>query len=244
MILSVNVRGFGVEGKFGWVKGLCCVERPDIAREVVGNSGGMLVIWDSSRFTVNNAIGNSYFIAILGVWIGSGAESLIVNIYGPHNDKDKKEMWCCLDKLLSDVDYPCVLCGDFNEVRIHSDCMNCRFNQGRAQRFNEVIDRNRLIDIPINGKNRRESNHCPLVFRDKKIDFGPKPFKVFDEWLNRDGVDRIIVDAWNKNVRSARKDCVFRDKLKNVKGELRSWSKGEFGNIDVEIKNLRAEVDI
>ncbi|XP_071686824.1 uncharacterized protein [Rutidosis leptorrhynchoides] len=306
-ILSVNVRGFGVEGKFGWVKVLCCAERLDVAvfqetkcrnledgwvqnlwginhfgyaqREAIGNSGGMLVIWDSSRFTVNNAFGNSFFIAIRGVWIGSGVESLIVNIYGPHSDRDKKEMWLDLDKLLQGVDYPCVLCGDFNEVRLPSELLNCRFNKVRASRFNDFIDRNFLIEIPINGRrftrisdnglkfskldrflvnekfielwddlsimilDRRESDHCPLILRDKRIDFGPKPFKVFDEWLNRDGIDRIIIEAWGKCVRSTRKDCVFRDKLKNVKCDLRTWSKSEFGIIDREIKGLKDEVD-
>ncbi|XP_071740800.1 uncharacterized protein [Rutidosis leptorrhynchoides] len=160
-----------------------------------------------------------------------------------------------------------------------SDRLNCRFNKVCASRFNDFIDRNFLIEIPINGRrftrisdnglkfskldrflvnekfidlwddlsitvlDRRESDHCPLILRDKHIDFGSKPFKVFDEWLNQDGIDRIIIEAWGKCVCSTRKDCIFRDKLKNVKCDLRTWSKGEFGNIDGEIKGLKDEVD-
>ncbi|XP_071713388.1 uncharacterized protein [Rutidosis leptorrhynchoides] len=304
-ILSINVRGFGVVGKYGWVKGICYGERPDIAvfqetkfrfledswvqnlwrcnqfgyvqKEACGNSGGMPIIWDSSCFTVSSAVGNRFFIAIRGVWYGSGKESLIVNVYGPHNDIDKKELWSSLDNLLYGHDSPVVLCGDFNEVRVISDRLNCKFNQARATRFNEFIDRNRLIEIPINGKrftrisddglkfskldrflvnekfiniwddlsivplDRRESDHCPQILRHKLIDYSPKPFKIFDEWLNRDGVDRIIVEAWNKEVRCSRKDCVFRDKLKNAKSGLKAWGKTKFGNIDGEINDLKGE---
>ncbi|XP_071714890.1 uncharacterized protein [Rutidosis leptorrhynchoides] len=305
-ILSLNVRGFGVKDKFGWVKGLCSSEKPDIAafqetkcktledrwvrslwgnenfryiqKEDLGNSGGMLLVWDTSRFSVNKAVGNKYFTAIRGNWVGSGGESIIVNIYGPHNDIGKKEMWGFLDGLMMGVDSAWVLCGDFNEVRCQSERLNCVFSQSRASRFNDFIDRNSLIEIPINGKrftrvsgdgikiskldhflvndnfiklwddlsvialDRMESDHCPLILRSKVIDFGQKPFKVFDEWLNREGVDRVILDGWNSVVRSSKKDCVFRDKLKNVKTILRSWSKSEFGGIDDELSKLKSEV--
>ncbi|XP_071727355.1 uncharacterized protein [Rutidosis leptorrhynchoides] len=305
-ILSLNVRGFGVEGKFRWVKGLCSSEKPNVVVlqetkvhyidegwvqslwggnncgfvqiEAEGNSGGLLTIWDSSSFVANSAVGNRYFIAFRGTWLGSGVESAIVNIYGPHNDKCKIEMWGALDNLLSSVDSAWVLCGDFNEVRSHSERLNCVFNQSRASRFNDFIERNSLVEIPINGKrftrisddgtkfskldrflvndnfikqwddlsvvaiDRRESDHCPIILRDKAIDFGPKPFKIFDEWFSKDGIDKIISDAWEKDVRGYRKDCRFRDKLKNVKLELKEWSKSEFGGIDNEINAVKDEV--
>ncbi|XP_071727353.1 uncharacterized protein [Rutidosis leptorrhynchoides] len=173
-ILSINVRGFGVSGKFGWVKGLCLREKPDIAvfqetkcrklddlwvqhlwgnsdfgyiqKEAVGNSGGLLVIWDTNRF--------------------------------------KK-------------------------------------------------------DLSISALDRRESDHCPLILRDGVIDFGPKPFKIFDVWLFEEGVDKIIQEGWCKDVHGFKKDCIFRDKLKNVKGELKRWSQKEFGKLDEEIDTLK-----
>lgn len=38
-------------------------------------------------------------------------------------------------------------------------------------------------------------------------------------------------------------DCVFRDKLKNVKEALSVWSKKRFGALDDEIKRPREETD-
>ncbi|XP_071718178.1 uncharacterized protein [Rutidosis leptorrhynchoides] len=42
-------------------------------------------------------------------------------------------------------------------------------------------------DLSVIALERRESDHCPLLLRDKVIDFGPKPFKVFDEWFFKEG---------------------------------------------------------
>ncbi|XP_071735979.1 uncharacterized protein [Rutidosis leptorrhynchoides] len=98
-------------------------------------------------------------------------------------------------------------------------------------------------DLSFIALDRRASDHCTLVLRDKIIDYGPKPFKVLDEWWNKEGVDKIIIDAWGKSVSSWKNDCSFRDKLKNVKNDLKSWCKGEFSNIDNEIKQFELEVN-
>ncbi|XP_071727402.1 uncharacterized protein [Rutidosis leptorrhynchoides] len=293
----MNVRGFGVKSKFGWVKGMCFNERPNVAafqetkcknlsfnwvcslwgncdfdfiqKDAIGNSGGLLFVWDTTSFVVESALVSDFFVAIRGKWCGSRHETVVANVYGPHTDSKKWEMWNTLDNVLQNIDSAWVICGDFNEVREQSDRLNCVFIQARADRFNNFIVSNSLIDIPINGKkftrisddgtkfskldrflvndnfiklwkdlsvvalDRRESDHCPLVLRDKVIDFGPKLFKVFDEWLNKDDAIRIINEAWVKPIIGSRKDCMFRDRLKNVKNDLRKWSKSEFGSLDV-----------
>ncbi|XP_071708055.1 uncharacterized protein [Rutidosis leptorrhynchoides] len=248
------------------------------ALEVVGNSGGLLLVWDTKSFLATNAFCNEFFLAVRGNWVGSGKESIIVNVYGPHDDGSKRVMWESLDNILIDDDSAWLLCGDFNEVRDHSHRLNCTLHHRRATRFNDFILRNNLIEIPINGRKftrisddgtkyskldrflvsdkfislwddllvipheRKDSDHCPLILRDKLVDYGPKPFKVFFEWLNKDGVEDIIRDAWGKPIKSSRLDCRFRDHLKNVKSALRDWSRATFGNLDTEIKDLKLKV--
>ncbi|XP_071723686.1 uncharacterized protein [Rutidosis leptorrhynchoides] len=179
-IISLNVRGFGVIGKFGWVKGICGKVRPDIIalqetkcrtlgdnwvhflwgndncgyiqKEANGNSGGMLLIWDTNSFVVESGTKSEYFLAIRGKWRGFGHESIIINVYGPHKDAKKKEMWWSLENLIKSIDSAWVVCGDFNEVRNQSDRLNCVFHPSRANRFNDFISMTNLIDIPINGK--------------------------------------------------------------------------------------------
>ncbi|XP_071728880.1 uncharacterized protein [Rutidosis leptorrhynchoides] len=305
-IISYNVRGFGVVGKFDSVKNLCFRERPDIItfqetkchelgdrwvqalwgtsdfgyvqKAVVGNSGGLLTIWDSTSFTITNAVGSDYFLAIRGSWVGSGKETIVVNVYGPHSDVNKKILWDSLSNLMGNNDMAWVLCGDFNEVREQGDRLNCFFHQRRATRFNDFIYSNSLIEIPLVGRKftrisddgikfskldrffatdnfinlwcdlsimalkRKDSDHCSIMLRDKVVDFGPKPFKIFDEWYNKEGVMEVIDSAWSLSVKGTRVDCNFHDKLKNVKFALRDWSKNEFGSLDSEINSLKVEV--
>ncbi|XP_071714296.1 uncharacterized protein [Rutidosis leptorrhynchoides] len=302
-VLSLNERGMGVNGKFGWVKNICSCERPDVValqetrcshledswvfslwgncdcgfvqKEAVGKSSGMLLIWDTKSFSATSALSSNFFLAVRRNWIGSSQELIIVNVYGPHEDANKKLMWDALDNIMKGVDIPWLLWGDFNEVREHSDRMNCVFHQRWATRFNDFIIQNNLIKIPIIGQkftrstddgtkfskidrflvsdkfinlwkglsvialDRRESDHCPLILRDKLIDYGPKPFKVFNEWLDTEGVESIIQTSWDKVVTSTRRDCKFRDHLKNVKFALKDWSNQTFGKLDSDIWELK-----
>ena len=86
---------------------------------------------------------------------------------------------------------------------------------------------------------RKLSDHCPIVLKDVDLDFGPKPFRIFNVWLEEVDFIHVVEEAWNKDVRCLRPDCRFRDKLKNVKAALRIWSKGRFGGQVEKIDELK-----
>ncbi|XP_071727610.1 uncharacterized protein [Rutidosis leptorrhynchoides] len=94
-------------------------------------------------------------------------------------------------------------------------------------------------DISVVALDRNTSDHCPIVLRDKCIDFGLKPFKIFDIWFKTNEVEKVITEAWNIEVTGTRYDFVFRNILKNVKESLRSWSKTQYGNLDVELEEAK-----
>ncbi|XP_071727553.1 uncharacterized protein [Rutidosis leptorrhynchoides] len=226
--------GLGVKGKIGWVKNICSSEHPDVivlqetrCRGLDDRkSGGLLIVWDTRCFSVTSTVGNEFFIAIKGCWIGSDQESTIVNIYDPHNDAGKKLMWDSLDKLLVDKESAWLLCEDFNEVRDCSDRLNSVFHHRRASRFNEFIAIYNLIEIPINGRKFTRISDDGTKF-------------MFSVWFNNEGVVEVIKDSWVKSIRSSRRDCMFRDRLKNVKFALKDWSHKEFDNLDCEINKLK-----
>ncbi|XP_071688099.1 uncharacterized protein [Rutidosis leptorrhynchoides] len=83
--------------------------------------------------------------------------------------------------------------------------------------------------------NRGRSDHCPITLQDNNVDFGPKPFKIFDVRLENKDIEALIAESWNKNVGGTRLDYIFRNKLKNVKEALRKWSKTQYGDVDNEI---------
>ncbi|XP_071741347.1 uncharacterized protein [Rutidosis leptorrhynchoides] len=306
-IISINIRGFAKYGAFGCVKSLCKEEKPDILaiqetkcgtvnnfwisslwgnntvgcvqKNSVGNSGGLIIMWNPSIFEVEDVMEKEFFLAIKGNWVHSKKETIVVNVYGPHDDAGKIRLWDSLDLVMRNLDTSWLLCVDFNEVRDEEERFNSIFIPNRASRFNNFITNNELVEIPLGGRrftricdngikmskldrflafekflnlwddlsalvlDRKFSDHCPILLRDKYIDFGPKPLKFFNEWLNDDGVDKVIKDAWDIEVKGSRKDCVFRNKLKNVKNALKDWRNAKSNTLDQEIKECKVKVD-
>ncbi|XP_071740498.1 uncharacterized protein [Rutidosis leptorrhynchoides] len=84
------------------------------------------------------------------------------------------------------------------------------------------------------------SDHCPIILRNNSLDFGPKPIRVFDAWLNLKDIDTVIERAWSIPITGNRPDCIFRNKLKNVKIELKKHST-QLDNIDSQIRGHLSE---
>ncbi|XP_071687342.1 uncharacterized protein [Rutidosis leptorrhynchoides] len=97
-------------------------------------------------------------------------------------------------------------------------------------------------ELSVLALERKLSDHCPIVLRDAAIDFGPKPTKVFNEWLELEGSNKIISDCWNQPHHGLWLDCRFRNKLKSVKIALKKWSQKKIGNIDNEVEVLAKKV--
>ncbi|XP_071728521.1 uncharacterized protein [Rutidosis leptorrhynchoides] len=67
------------------------------------------------------------------------------------------------------------------------------------------------------SRERKHSDHCPIMLKDSNTDFGPKPVRVAD--------------------------CVVRDKLKNVKEGLKTIFNPRFNNLNAEISKLQKDVE-
>ncbi|XP_071740253.1 uncharacterized protein [Rutidosis leptorrhynchoides] len=96
-------------------------------------------------------------------------------------------------------------------------------------------------DLVGNILERKHSDHCPILLKNENLNFGPKPFKVFDTWFNEDEADQIVKNAWERTVpKTYRKDRTFMNKLKNVKFALKEWSSKKIGALDGEIEASRS----
>nr|GFA19889.1 transposon TX1 uncharacterized [Tanacetum cinerariifolium] len=103
-------------------------------------------------------------------------------------------------------------------------------------KFNELWG-----NLSVIALDRKLSDHCSIVIRDVELDFGPKPFRVFDIRMKDLDFFRVVEEAWRKEIRSARPDCKFRGRLKKVKASLPVWSKDRFGGKKEKVENLRKE---
>uniref|UniRef100_A0A251VRU4 Putative RNA-directed DNA polymerase, eukaryota, Reverse transcriptase zinc-binding domain protein n=1 Tax=Helianthus annuus TaxID=4232 RepID=A0A251VRU4_HELAN len=102
------------------------------------------------------------------------------------------------------------------------------------------------------------SDHCPLILVTKEVNFGARPFRIFNSWLNKDGFKEVVVDACvnfadtgcSRDLNLIRKLGVIRSKIKiwrdamlKKDGEVRSKALEEVEGLEevLELRDLTEE---
>ncbi|GKC60500.1 RNA-directed DNA polymerase, eukaryota [Tanacetum coccineum] len=148
----------------------------------VGNSGGILCVWDPRLFHKTNVTISDYLIIIQGVWIPSGKKTAIISIYAPQDIRDKKLLWEYLSLVISNWKGDVIVMGDFNEVRSPNERYGSVFNSQGANIFNQFISSAGLEELPLGG--------CKYTWCHKT---GTKMSKL-DRFLVSDGLWRCYPD--------------------------------------------------
>nr|GEX45632.1 RNA-directed DNA polymerase, eukaryota [Tanacetum cinerariifolium] len=63
-------------------------------------------------------------------------------------------------------------------------------------------------NISVVTLDQKLSDHCPIVLKDVDLDFGPKPFRIFDVWLEEGDIRHVVEEAWKMEIKNMRPDCV------------------------------------
>ncbi|PWA73265.1 RNA-directed DNA polymerase, eukaryota [Artemisia annua] len=117
----------------------------------VGNSGGILCVWDLNSFTKVSHTLSDYFVIIRGKWLKNDTDIMFVAVYGPHDPRDKRMVWEYLTHVINQWNGNVVVMGDFNEVRFKSDRFGSIFNVQGADDFNSFIEDAGLEEVPLGG---------------------------------------------------------------------------------------------
>lgn len=89
---------------------------------------------------------------------------------------------------------------------------------------------------------RELSDHNPVTLSSRATDYGPRPFKLFNSWLLKEGFDCTVKDAWERFVRCGNPDAYLAAKLKNLKDEIKKW-KSKNDNIEsLEVEKIKANI--
>ncbi|GJW45092.1 RNA-directed DNA polymerase, eukaryota [Tanacetum coccineum] len=83
----------------------------------IGNSGGILCIWDPRMFHKFNSMILDYFVMIQGEWVSNGKKIIIFSVYAPQDLSEKKMLWDYMNLVLNNWNGDVVIMGYFNEVR-------------------------------------------------------------------------------------------------------------------------------
>ncbi|GJX54215.1 RNA-directed DNA polymerase, eukaryota [Tanacetum coccineum] len=136
--------------------------------EAVGNSGGILCVWDPSVFRKEHHVVSDNFVALYGSWVSNQAKLLVVSIYAPQSITSKRSLWSYISSLISRWDGHCMVMGDFNEVRCMEDRLGSVYNAQGANEFNSFISNSGLVEIQLEGNQRcnqiwDEKTEIPIV---------------------------------------------------------------------------------
>ncbi|GJR05549.1 RNA-directed DNA polymerase, eukaryota [Tanacetum coccineum] len=101
---------------------------------------------------------------------------------------------------------------DFNRFIINSDLVELQIGGRRFTRVDKHCTRMAKLDhfLMSNGLVDKFPNmvgtvlprlwldHCLIVLKQERIDYGPIPFKLFNSWSLLEGYDQVVRDAWNE----------------------------------------------
>ncbi|GJW55867.1 RNA-directed DNA polymerase, eukaryota [Tanacetum coccineum] len=117
----------------------------------VGNSGGIICVWDPHMFVKEHVSTSDYFLAIFGTWTPTASKLLVISVYAPQDMSEKRDLWDYLCSMINRWDGETVVMGDFNEVRTEQERFGSSFNILGANVFNKFISSAGLVDIPLGG---------------------------------------------------------------------------------------------
>ncbi|PWA40954.1 RNA-directed DNA polymerase, eukaryota, Reverse transcriptase zinc-binding domain protein [Artemisia annua] len=87
---------------------------------------------------------------------------------------------------------------------------------------------------------RSLSDHRPLVLITSNTDFGPIPFKFFNSWLQKPGLNEVITNSLTSNFHHGKPDQILQMKLKKLKQDLKEWLRS---NVNQEEQEKEALID-
>nr|GEU60494.1 RNA-directed DNA polymerase, eukaryota [Tanacetum cinerariifolium] len=88
-----------------------------VCSDSLGNSGGILCIWEATVFKKEYVTISDNFVAIYGTWLPNNSRILFVAVYAPQQVSSKRVLWDYMSVLLSRWNGEVIMMGDFNEVR-------------------------------------------------------------------------------------------------------------------------------
>ncbi|KAL8534496.1 hypothetical protein ACS0TY_010494 [Phlomoides rotata] len=83
----------------------------------------------------------------------------------------------------------------------------------------------------------------PIYIEGCKKDWGPKPFKFFNQWIHHPSYKGLIEKVWFSSLKQGWAGFVLKEKLKELKTELKAWSRETFNGVDKRIEDKNDEIE-
>ena len=237
----------------------------------IGNSGGLLSLWNENFFQIESQQISRHWIAICGTITLSNFRCCLINVYNPCSHELRNETWLELIDFRSLVQLPCLLMGDFNEIREISERGSQIASQRSIDDFNNFINESHLTEIQasngiftwFHGHSKSKLDRV-LLNTEWMLQFPSLNLTLMKRGLS-DHCPLLLnskdsesgpkpfrfQNVWLthpdclkliRNTWVAASDLGIADKLRAVKKELKNWNTSVFGHIDLTIAALEEKI--
>ncbi|GAU30605.1 hypothetical protein TSUD_62250 [Trifolium subterraneum] len=80
------------------------------------------------------------------------------------------------------------------------------------------------------------SDHCPIWLESSNSNWGPKPFKFNNCWLDHPDFIPFVKTTWEQMDICGKKAFIVKEKMKKLKEALKAWNREIFGLMDLNIE--------
>ncbi|WJX93184.1 hypothetical protein P8452_74743 [Trifolium repens] len=100
-------------------------------------------------------------------------------------------------------------------------------------------------EVSLWGLKRDVSDHCPLLLKYNGYDWGSKPFRFNNHWVNNKAFKKLVEDEWaSYDYVNGWMGHVVKEKMKRLKGALRKWNKEVYGCMESKIEDITDEIEL
>nr|GEU52511.1 RNA-directed DNA polymerase, eukaryota [Tanacetum cinerariifolium] len=183
-----------------------------ISGDAIGNSGGILCVWESTVFRKDQHTISDNFVAVT-VRSATERRGSAFNSYEATDFND--------------------FISNSGLIEIQLEGYSFTWSHPSARKMSK-LDRFLATEgffslFPLCSAlclDRHLSDHRPILLRENFVDYGATPFRFYHSWLNISGFDDMISKAWNSFSFDDQNDMIrFKKKLQALKVSIRAWIK-------------------
>jgi hypothetical protein len=90
---------------------------------------------------------------------------------------------------------------------------------------------------------RDVSDHCPIILRYNDVDWGPRPFRLKNFWLENSSFKDMVSKVWEEQHFTGWMGHILKERLKGLKLEIKKWNTEVYGEVDLKIQKLRENIE-
>ncbi|KAL4347923.1 hypothetical protein GQ457_17G010840 [Hibiscus cannabinus] len=214
----------------------------------VGKAGGILIVWDSTRFQVSSKKVENRFAVVEGTWLQEDWLCGVIGVYAPCVFEEQIHLWDDLGGVLDLSQQPWCVCGDFNMVLKLEERRACSTipRGNRCSRIDRVLvtsawcehfDQLRVRSLP-----RGLSDHTPLLLQNNVNNGGLRPFRFINAWMVEAKNVKLMGAEWVRLKENDAENSLIQ-RLKRFKVFLRDWNLSSFGDVDCNITKVTKQIE-